>query len=70
VSLPLQSGFPGHVFYCFAADCHDAIFGGVRISLTNKKLVFLQEKSSCPEEIEFITDDLFVQHTNITIIYN
>jgi len=30
----------------------------------------LKEKSSCPEYIKFITEDYFVQHMNITIIYN
>ncbi len=36
--------------------------------LTHFKI--LQEKSSCPEKIEFITEDYFVEHMNITIIYN
>jgi hypothetical protein len=31
---------------------------------------WVYKKSSCPEQIEFNTEDYFVQHMNVTTIYN
>jgi len=38
--------------------------------LQGRLLALVLEKTCCPEQIEFITEDHFSQHMNITIIYN